>query len=688
MSQAANRQGAPTPRRSARISQSAASRSVVSVETGVSATPGKSKTTLPKLKSRQSTAYGASGRVGDAEELEIPVTGFSQAFQVQRDAALAREEPSMSGAATNNNQHSPTPIPNGARAPSEQQDYESEEPPTDDEDEQQPEDLPTEESSAANTTKSFGLMRESGMMHAPSPAMYLPAAHRARLPASAVVSPLRPEPRTAPVQSIPHTASQARSHNASRFAQPPQRRSPRSPAVQPTLPIPTRPAQNTEENKPWFQRSWLPYLFYALLAALLAVYISNTEVYESNVKSLKRKIHEATWAPPTRIHDRTFDTMYEWLRTRDNVHTEELAGMQTELGGVSDTLKRLETRLPEVVAVTKLPDGSVKVDDDFWRALQGKMKKEGFHGISDIDWDSFLESNAEKLTAVWTNSFDASKPHPYAVNRKEVTKLLEDNWHKMSALVDKKIAEAVKTMEKDLKTVVTRQVERASLDKIRLQSLAAANLVTNMELSLKKVNYFSQGLGATIDTDVTSPTQVENLAWASRFYRRIMVIPDRRPPTAALAKWDEPGDCWCAPPDTKRDGKVQLGVHLPSRIFPDQLTIEHIPMTAVPGKDISNAPQNVELWVKSDKPAIPRPGSSHNCESEGPRGWICLGTVTYDIRGANHVQIFDLKAQTQDPIDHAFVRITKNWGADHTCLYRVRLHGAYDGPDHDYQATE
>lgn len=693
MSQAASRRGGPT-RRSTRISQSAASRSVVSAETGASATPGKLKGSLPKLKSRQSTAYGASGRVGDAEELQVPVTGFTQAFQVQRDAAMAREEPPMRGAEDNDDDdddgHSPTPVPNGAEAPT-SQDYESENPFSDGDDEQ-PEDFPTEDSSVANTSKSFGMVRESGMLRGPT--AYLPPAQRARRPVPAPV-PLpastpasrRTEPRSVPSQTRTQFNPPVRPQNTPRFMPPPPlpRTFAQPPTAQARVPIATQPIYTTKSDKPWYRHPWLSYLAFALVALMLAMFIPNTEFYQSTAKSFKSYIHEKTWEPPLRYPDKTLRLMYDWMRTQDNTHTKELADMNTTVSAQRETLSRLEQRLPPLLTVTRQPDGSNKIEDGFWRLLQGRMKQEGFHGSSDVDWDKFFKDNQDKLSAIWSKSFDASKPHPYAVRREEVIKLLDDNWTKMSTHVDKKIAEVVKSIDKEVKKAVTKEAKQAYLDQIRLQSLAMTNLVSNMELSLKKVNYFSRGLGATIDPDITSPTQVEKLAWFSRTLKRLLVAPERQPPTAAIEKWDEAGDCWCTASD---GGKAQLGVYLPTAIFPDQITIEHIPMASVPGKNVANAPKTVELWVKSDQPIIPRFGSFDGCKDKGPKGFVCLGSVQYDIFGANHIQTFDLPARSQVSIDHAIVRIPDNWGADHTCLYRVRLHGAYDGPEHNYGTAE
>lgn len=55
-----------------------------------------------------------------------------------------------------------------------------------------------------------------------------------------------------------------------------------------------------------------------------------------------------------------------------------------------------------------------------------------------------------------------------------------------------------------------------------------------------------------------------------------------------------------------------------------------------------------------------------------------VGKWVYDINGEDHVQRFSLDAIIDIPalrVDKVVVRVNSNWGANHTCLYRVRLYG-------------
>ncbi|PGH09757.1 hypothetical protein GX51_00437 [Blastomyces parvus] len=55
-----------------------------------------------------------------------------------------------------------------------------------------------------------------------------------------------------------------------------------------------------------------------------------------------------------------------------------------------------------------------------------------------------------------------------------------------------------------------------------------------------------------------------------------------------------------------------------------------------------------------------------------------VGRWKYNINGEHHIQRFDLDAVIDMPaarVEKVVFRVKSNWGAAHTCLYRVRLHG-------------
>jgi hypothetical protein len=55
-----------------------------------------------------------------------------------------------------------------------------------------------------------------------------------------------------------------------------------------------------------------------------------------------------------------------------------------------------------------------------------------------------------------------------------------------------------------------------------------------------------------------------------------------------------------------------------------------------------------------------------------------VGKWTYDINDDNHVQKFPVTAMIdsdQVRVDKVVFRVNSNWGANETCIYRLKLHG-------------
>lgn len=650
MSQAASAQGGPT-RRSTRLSsvaRSVGSQSVATATPGASATPSRRRGPLAKVKARQSTAYGASGRLGEAEELTVPVTGFVQAFQSQRVAAVSRvDEPLMSGA-LNGVPAQSSPTSNGDAASPSHQSYESEDPPSDEEE---------EDDSGANTSKSFGMMREAGMLR-PPPSLGLP-----RTAAAAKTPTFPPIPR----QQVPIPRQQAALQRA---------RLPQPAAVPPARVAPRKLSPrrgSADEDFVDSKFDWKRYLMYGLGAifSIMALYLlTGGPAIKTQLAS--GLINVGEWiSPPSSDADQA--------RLRGLVNKQALG-----LKDIQDALYSLRKELPAEFVATPNQDGSWSMNDGFWEALVSKLQT---HGPSP-DWEAFLRKNEANVQKMYEEGISWQQNQGTVILRDELFAAMNSSWSNLSSDVDKKVAELTQSLVKEASKVAAKEAKKVTIEEGRLHSLALTGLLTNIELRLRKVNYFSPGLGARIVSGLTSATFVDNPAFLARLSRRLMLLPERRPPSAALDAWEEPGDCWCSAPDDSKKGKAQLGIQLSTPMFPTQFTVEHIPMAMVPQENISNAPRKLEIWAKSHEPAIPRFGlDDTRCEA-GPPGWICLGKAQYDIRGANHIQTFLLDAESQTPVDQVMVRVTNNWGADHTCIYRVRLHGKDSLPTFEYRLQD
>lgn len=240
-----------------------------------------------------------------------------------------------------------------------------------------------------------------------------------------------------------------------------------------------------------------------------------------------------------------------------------------------------------------------------------------------------------------------------------------------------------------------------------------------------KINFLSPQLGAIVDPRNSTPTAGRVPSLTERLLARLSVgrtssARGPLPPAAALTHWEDVGDCWCTTP---RDGVSQLSVFLNYYIVPEEVVVEHIPTGATPNPGV--APQNIEVWarfriVPMDKgkpspeatraigPSSARqnglggyniPGEatlhdvlmnslrvSHPHEDEsaysddpllGPN-FYRVGKMKYDISKEDHMQRFSLNTIVDVPtirVDKVVFRFTSNWGSNHTCIYRLRLHG-------------
>lgn len=347
--------------------------------------------------------------------------------------------------------------------------------------------------------------------------------------------------------------------------------------------------------------------------------------------------------------------------------------VQDKTDALEKSLEEFKLKLPPMVLVNKRPDGTTEIPDEFWRAILSKMKATGMPDLTqsaNAQWNEFLDKNHANILRSMSDLIQNSelKESFEVIARDKFVTMMTDEYGKLSTLIDKKVAEAVKAVSKNVAKDIA---NKAYQDQIRLQSLAFANLVANAEIGLRKVNYFSTGLGARIDPFLTSSTFVRETSLSTKAYNKLFAIPGRRPPVAALEKWDEPGECWCAAPDDKGKGLAQLSVSLAQKMIPRQVTVEHLPKQA--SLDFTSAPKDMEIWAETDEWLQNRA----DCSGEAPQlGWKCLGKFSYNVHADNHVQTFNLDFTLTKPVAKTIVRVNNNWGSDHTCLYRVRLHGA------------
>jgi hypothetical protein len=212
-----------------------------------------------------------------------------------------------------------------------------------------------------------------------------------------------------------------------------------------------------------------------------------------------------------------------------------------------------------------------------------------------------------------------------------------------------------------------------------------------------------------------------------------------QPPISALTTWEEVGDCWCsASRNGTTQLSVLLGrdivaeelivEHIPAgaslepeaaprtielwarfKVNPHKTPLKAKPTAeAKPGGFFSMfgdaaASQSPAIQAPSSREMglggflIPGIGSLHHlimdllrrsnpyepesAYSDDPvlgENFYRIGKMEYDIHSPDHVQAFKLNTIVDVAtirVDKVVFRVTENWGAKHTCIYRFRLHG-------------
>ncbi|KAL1798779.1 hypothetical protein ACET3X_002816 [Alternaria dauci] len=808
-------------RRSDRISTKANSVTAESVVTNATASARRTTTTLTKVANRRSNAYGASGRTGAPDKLlAAPATGFTQAMESQLEKYAnggdEEEEDAQDDNAEELGSGRPSPfvkpISNGGKLSTDAPRHPTSRPKVtpgysfidSDDFSHSDDDLAA---SVGNTTKSFGLAHEAGMLvsHDPfaggpirdeprsspfvepaapnrKPEQAVPVAQDPfikpavpiRRPASRTLNgartqgptpvlpqgPVRnktPDPTSIPSQAEKAVTTSIRDQLRNRtgvkrptarattaeaedvleelIAEEQGRLHEQGPAPQlPRQPERRRPHQKDrvelnawlgdveppEVDEPtWPWKKPVTWAFAALTAFLLlgwltSSYMMATEHPESAartpniLKAVGARVGDTyEWitdiiAPPRGPTDAERQVQLEIERTKaykENGEDHFLWGRMSNMDDkfskstreMRTTLEELRNELPHMMIVRRNEDGSTEISEEFWAALLGKARSTE----TDADWRDYLEGSKKKLQDLLNPALHQDRGHtttwPEAVTREEFIRQIEKSYQNMNTRVDEKIDEAMRAQSAQFQTMVQAETRKTMMDQIRLNSLAQANLVANYEHHLTKPNYFSPGLGAIVEPDLSSVTFNNKPGRFYEFVRRMPLMPRQNPPMAALTKWEEPGDCWCSAGQSGTSaGQAQLTVRLARPVIPKQVTIEHIPMSMSPARNISNAPRDIELWVQTDAPI--NPYYSHRqvtCRDPPPHSiggpvWKCLGSFKYNIHASNHLQTFDLAGEPSEPVRRTMVRVISNWGASHTCLYQVRLHGADAQKDYEY----
>lgn len=403
----------------------------------------------------------------------------------------------------------------------------------------------------------------------------------------------------------------------------------------------------------------------------------------------------------------------------------------------SEAIKKIEKALPDFVAVKKDQKGNLQIPKEFWQALRDKIRTDDdlipspvgpisgkpsagaqisskeFDKKAGKLWEKFLSDNRAKIAAWSASDVDKRFPDLFKKNilasKAEIVDMVHRNWKANQDELRKELASLSKQLEKANQQIMKLQDEPASMNRDelkaiiksqiksiipigQLEALAKLNIKGNINYGLTKVNYFSRGTGAVVSVPVTSPNYVFP-SMDKWFFQKATQwaignpIPIANPPEAALKSWEEHGDCWCAPANDKDGRGPTLGVIMGSKIYPEEVVVEHISPSA--SLEPGAAPREMELLanlgdfdlydalLKVSENLFPEESKNDGYNFN----YVRIATWTYDIESEDNIQAFPIQLDLKSygiSTDKLVVRSKNNWGGgkvDYTCLYRIRVHG-------------
>lgn len=424
----------------------------------------------------------------------------------------------------------------------------------------------------------------------------------------------------------------------------------------------------------------------------------------------------------------------------------DIAHLKTHMTLDSKAISHLESLLPDTIVCPRDANGNLQIPDHFWHALKEKLRsdrlvevqpepepttnlsKKQIIGIAEKvfdksntkNWDKFLGANRAKVMSWYDESFkkevdvvkkevDTVKKDALA-SKSDFMKLIEQSWADTKdailtelsphiedlGLIRSRVSLMQKTEEMTKGEIrdIAIDVAKKLISSAQLGSLADAKMRDMTADSNDRINHFSQGTGAAINARLTTSPYVFPHMKISRLHSWLLArpVPIPNPPTSAISKWDEHGDCWCSELNSTAGVWPTLGVILGNKIYPDRVVIEHIPTTA--SLEPGSAPKDMELWAfipdRRSREAIERDSQDFFDSAPDPLGLVQIGAWTYDTETMSNVQAFPLQVKmgrgARVSTNNLQVRVKSNWGGErinYACLYRVRVNGEIADEDVD-----
>lgn len=617
---------------------------------------------LPAVQSSRSYAYGASGRLEVPARATAPNTSLAAAFAQAKSQAKDFEHDGGAG---------------GDEGP-------------------------------ADTTKSFGVQHEAGVVPGPGISGLHPPPPTTATSATSAPQPIGgPVPRP-PAQPVPRPLTQRNNRGGGRD----NGRSRRQWG--------SNPLRNIPPSLVWLLLGCLSVWFYYWPFLRLAPNTTPRDpvfadpLYVDPEKHLAH-VENKVMAMVSRVldlHGKSFDQKAE--------------GTGTKVSQLEEELESFKQSLPDSVVVRWHEEkDKYELTDHFWEALDQKTSAEDQKG--NLTWNKWVTRNAELVDSITKARLERDVDKAVGATLAQFRVLSRDEVVSQIKAMAARINLLSEMGEKTLSASVQRAMNSYldNTDESYKRPLQVHRFLENAHNAISQVNFFSPKLGAVVDPYLTSPTLNKKLSWRQYIWGVTTRQPPPPGPVAALESWEEMGDCWCAalndravpnatptpqlepgevavaaatPPVYDNKGKAQLAVILPFRVYPTQMVVEHIPPQGT--LEPLTAPHVVELWVHVADPAkrdeVRRsfdaaagnnqargdgddaPATACSDRQDLPPEFVCAGQWRYRNDAWNHVQAWTLDVPFRRlgiDVGKAVVRVAESWGKEWVCLYRVRLVG-------------
>jgi len=429
--------------------------------------------------------------------------------------------------------------------------------------------------------------------------------------------------------------------------------------------------------------------------------------YEKLLDRLKSKMPESIWVP-TDKHGKFKISEDFWHALKELIHRDESI-LSLDKSGISES---------------------------HWAAIKSRLQAAGFGGGKDTkgtsgkhdvsakelenlvdnrvsrSWESWLKQNENALkksfagVALTKDDFMKLFEQEASSYQREIKRELKDLQERVQSAsqhisnLQHEISSTGGMAKSEIKSLVESLVSK-TLSNAQLDAIARGAIKGHAnDVLANQVNFFWVGAGAVVDSTYSSnlwnPPKHHFMSkdWIEKDGYKV------QPRMAALTPWSQEGECFCAGPDLKGYGvgTNNVSVLMSRNIIPQHLVVEHI----LPGAtlDPGAMPKDIEVWAYYEEINLRREvqAFSETYFPDTPKevvlsdGWAKIGEFTYEKRNTGDgVQVFKLSdelARMDAHTDSIVVRALNNYGADHTCFYRLKMYGQIVEQDGAYNETQ